>query len=432
MGWLKRLKAWHVALGVVALCGFGGWLTSWILTRNANAEVARATRRLRAIGIPTTPQDMVRNVPEADNAAPLYQQAMNIVRALNIKEPPFTKPRSTVIDYEVMASYVKSLDPVMGIVERASAKPDCYFNRNWSQGDQLLLPEFAELKRFAKAAAYTARLASRKGDWKTALHWDEVAFRIAKHADEPMLIGMLVRIAAESIALAELDKEIVDSGHKPEFRQAANALLNRIAPLPQTTLALRYETASLYITFEHMARPDYGQHTDDGMDIPSQLRFFVRLTPVRQAALGKVLNLYADTLERMHPDPADWNLGIKALGKIDHQIGSDQSVTGYIASAVTPVFGQAAYAVGRLQCQRDIARVALMLYDLKAKQGRFPEQLPASFPNDPLGKGPFVYRTAGDRFVLYGVGVNGKDDGGKPVGTSAYSDDIEFQVERPK
>lgn len=113
---------------------------------------------------------MVRNIPEADNAAPLYQQAMNIVRALNSEGTPvyqasIHRDRLSFL----MASYVKSLDSVMGIVERASAKPDCYFNRNWSQGDQLLLPEFAELKRFAKAAAYTARLASRKGDWKAAL-----------------------------------------------------------------------------------------------------------------------------------------------------------------------------------------------------------------------------------------------------------------------
>jgi hypothetical protein len=34
-------------------------------------------------------------------------------------------------------------------------------------------------------------------------------------------------------------------------------------------------------------------------------------------------------------------------------------------------------------------------------------------PDDPFGHGPFIYRCVEDRFLLYSVGRDGIDDGGK-------------------
>jgi hypothetical protein len=44
-------------------------------------------------------------------------------------------------------------------------------------------------------------------------------------------------------------------------------------------------------------------------------------------------------------------------------------------------------------------------------QDLIPGYLPA-IPQDPFARGPFHYRVEGDRFVLYGAGEDGKDDGG--------------------
>jgi hypothetical protein len=49
-----------------------------------------------------------------------------------------------------------------------------------------------------------------------------------------------------------------------------------------------------------------------------------------------------------------------------------------------------------------------------------PEYLP-SLPDDPYSERPFVYRAGTDDFVLYSVGFDGQDDGGKFADASAYN-----------
>jgi hypothetical protein len=74
-----------------------------------------------------------------------------------------------------------------------------------------------------------------------------------------------------------------------------------------------------------------------------------------------------------------------------------------------------------MQTQIDAAREAIALERFRLKHGAFPEKLeelvPEYLPMVPLDiytKKPLIYkRTEGGTFVLYGVGKNHVDDGGK-------------------
>jgi len=60
-------------------------------------------------------------------------------------------------------------------------------------------------------------------------------------------------------------------------------------------------------------------------------------------------------------------------------------------------------------------RTVLELFRLKDQTGEFPATLDAvtgDFKTDPYSGRPFVYRRAGDDFVLYSVGIDADDDGG--------------------
>jgi hypothetical protein len=68
----------------------------------------------------------------------------------------------------------------------------------------------------------------------------------------------------------------------------------------------------------------------------------------------------------------------------------------------------------------DCARLALAVLRCKARHGTLPEGLDAlvpefveAVPPDPFDGKPLRYRKAGDRFVVYAVGRDGKDDGGE-------------------
>lgn len=77
--------------------------------------------------------------------------------------------------------------------------------------------------------------------------------------------------------------------------------------------------------------------------------------------------------------------------------------------------------------ERSNARRRLLICDLaarlyRAEQGKLPERLEQltpgylqEMPIDPFSGRAFVYRYAGDTFVLYCIGADGNDDGGKPT-----------------
>ncbi|MBN2580539.1 MAG: hypothetical protein JXB10_16260 [Pirellulales bacterium] len=74
----------------------------------------------------------------------------------------------------------------------------------------------------------------------------------------------------------------------------------------------------------------------------------------------------------------------------------------------------------RGETQRQLTRLALALSAYKTEKGAYPDDLSAlaprylpDLPPDPCTGGPWHYRRQGEGFVLYSVGQNQKDDGGK-------------------
>ncbi len=75
--------------------------------------------------------------------------------------------------------------------------------------------------------------------------------------------------------------------------------------------------------------------------------------------------------------------------------------------------------LGRLS-SRQCTRFSLALAGYRAEHGAYPKELGAlapeyfsELPKDPFSGGEFIYRAEGTGYVLYSVGPNGKDDGGR-------------------
>jgi len=69
----------------------------------------------------------------------------------------------------------------------------------------------------------------------------------------------------------------------------------------------------------------------------------------------------------------------------------------------------------------DLTRIGLLIEDHHHRHGTYPERLSAlagdlggAVPLDPFFGNPYRYRPSEDGFLLYSVGANGTDDGGKP------------------
>ncbi len=424
----RNLKPWKVGLGIVVVLSIGGFAMVLLTTRRAKDDVARATARLHALGVPTTPQELARSVPHDQNAAPFYDKAAALQKSMGIKysELPTASP-----DRKKLSAYVQAMTPVTKIVLEASERPDCEFAHSWKFGSVFeTFPEHARLKEFVKLCSCQSQLAALKGDWKAALEWNAVGFRIARHCDERDQIGLLVRLACEAIALTSLDRQIVQFGDSAEFRQAAGRQLDRLGPLPTVYRGLFVDAACETVNYAAVTEGSLKDAVTASPEI-REVAVLGHIESVRLAALAKSLGFLADAIETMHDHPDDWRLAHQALADIESKRSLDHSLSGKIVELFASPPPAIAFAIGRLETLITLDRAALKLYEVKAQTGSFPRALPANLPVDPFSGKPFIYRLARNRFILYSVGPNGKDEGGKIVGESRTSDDIEMRVPRP-
>jgi len=82
--------------------------------------------------------------------------------------------------------------------------------------------------------------------------------------------------------------------------------------------------------------------------------------------------------------------------------------------------------------------LAFALAWYRCDQGRYPQDLGglvpkyvASVPDDIFSGKPLIYRLAQDGYLLYSVGVNGKDEGGLGYGDEPPGDDMAVRVPMP-
>jgi hypothetical protein len=101
-----------------------------------------------------------------------------------------------------------------------------------------------------------------------------------------------------------------------------------------------------------------------------------------------------------------------------------------------PALSAALGAEHRHQTSQTLLRVALALADYRDEHQRFPDDLGALTPKflekaplDPMWGEPFVYKKTDAGCILYGIGRNGADDGGRTLNDFDDADDIAIALQ---
>ncbi|MGZ4986858.1 MAG: type IV pilin protein, partial [Limisphaerales bacterium] len=111
---------------------------------------------------------------------------------------------------------------------------------------------------------------------------------------------------------------------------------------------------------------------------------------------------------------------MKARGPFDNVVHHH-----VVATMTLPSFDRIAQKTAVIQAQVNMARVACALERYRLANGLYPDDVAAlsprfiaAIPNDPIKGGELKYRRTGDAFLLYSIGWNATDDGGKTVMTT--------------
>ncbi len=193
-----------------------------------NKELALA----RAEGLPTTWQEFAATIKPAkpeENAAKYYQQ----LRSHRIKKT--TDPEKldaelnlsrTINAVAAMKSFLAKNSISLELADQATSLPRCWFDRDWSLGPAVLLPELADMKQLAKLVLYRADVAAAEGRVGDAINDANRARMIGSHAaEEGTLIDDLVGVSIHAYCLHHVALWRVAQPKVQQYRELSEELL---------------------------------------------------------------------------------------------------------------------------------------------------------------------------------------------------------------
>jgi len=315
-------------------------------------------------------------------------------------------------------------DPILSEIAEASRRPKCRFPIRYEENFQALLPHLSYMRSLARTYRLRAQAELAAGQGDAAVADVQTCLRLADSLDnDSLLISFLVRAAVFDIA---------------------------IQPVWEGLAAHRWSDAQLAILQSEFARADQFNACAKALHGERVLAFFAIRSWIdhpevcnafeSNALVMKLLPhavptgwLYQNLLgvERFYTDsflPAvGWEqrqVSPRSLKNVDDKISTMRMTPGNVlCKMLLPSITHITKKAAQSQVALDQAAVACALERYRLAQGELPMTLDAlvptfiaKVPHDVIDGQPLRYRrTAPDQFVLYSVGWNETDDGGKVV-----------------
>jgi hypothetical protein len=377
-------------------------------------------------------------------------------------------------DYPHIASWLKANEKPLAVVVEAARRPD-YFSpvvaRRDAKGQGLLigalLPAVQKCRELCTALAARAMLRTAEGKfadaWQDLLSCHRLGRLVARG---PTLIESLVGIAIDTIA-SRADVAYLATANLPA-RKVRECLrdLDALPPLP--VIADKIDIGERFIfldILQAVRRGGVGVLESMAGGAPPKLA-----DPKIQEAIGRLdwtpafrngnrwfdrvvaamrQKDHAEQQKEMRKIDLELRARKKELGEFS--IGRTFALLGdphkevateigdILICLLLPAFDKVQSAADRAeQVQRNL-RVAVALAAYHADEGRYPatleplapRYLPA-IPGDIFSGKALIYRPSENGYLLYSVGVNGKDEGGRWFDDTPPGDDPSVRIPLPE
>jgi hypothetical protein len=368
-------------------------------------------------------------VPDQSNAALLYQEAFEGM-VPHTKLSPVVQKKYELwfladttaaldVDDPDLVKFLAQQQSALALLRRASARPDCWFQRDYSRGLGTLVPELQSLRQGTNLLALEAHCLAAHGDLASALTNVAAIRRMARHTSgDPLLIGFLVSAAIEGRALQTLEqvltagtptaeqlaplKEVEPVGYRNVLRRSL--LMEQAFGLTLSVAAAEGDRSFLEALGE-----------SDGLDlglIAPVWRVFFLADEV--GAYREVMYRCQALLSNSYPDrPGAWD-------QLEHDIKAEP--LGILTRMLTPALTRTAAAATRTDASQRLIHLGVGIAEYRAVEGKYPARLADLFPrfvsylpNDPYTGEPFKLVATEEGVVVYSVGPNLQDDGGQKI-----------------
>lgn len=340
---------------------------------------------------------------------------------------------------DVLLAFSK-LDPALLQLREASARPYSRFPINYEDNALALLPHLSKLKSASQFLNLRASAELEAGQIENAAEDVVLNLRVANSLrGEPLLISHLVRIAMVSIALSPLWEGLDEQQWSDAQLQVFQGELRKFDFLESQQLAMRGERAFAKMVTD-MLRTNRSEFVgitvglSDMSSIKDYLKRTLEVAPYYMMPDGwfyqnhlTIGRLYETILSAVDPDSRRvYRSEIEKSGKAVEELFQGFRPYKMLASLLFPAVGKSVLKSSFQQTVIDLALLACALERHRLAHGTFPETLAElapefidKIPHDIMNGEPLKYRCTDDKkFILYSVGWNETDDGGKVALTS--------------
>lgn len=298
---------------------------------------------------------------------------------------------------------------------------------------QRLLPMLSHVRFAGRVLVASALLHNRESAFQAAADDLYAAARFSRYAgDEPFTIGVLVEVAGRNCVYSAERSMVASAAERGAVPAAYRAFFERDLPLPSTEFAATGEASAMRQILSEV----FGRSSDGALARLDVARFRDRMamslgkvgeTPRFEVTEGmkrdaeslgyeeavSIVTQGCDLLRLPESTPLE---EVAAKNERVERLYADHP----ILAVVTPSFLRAIELQRELRVNRDASVIATAIFAFRDDHRRWPRTLDealASFPVAPSDRAPyghdFVYRIVDDAPLLYAVGRNGIDDGGR-------------------
>lgn len=434
---MRRRSKWTLAgIGIVVVALIAAYATA--LARS-NAKLREVYAALEKDGRPMRAADMIPvKVPDEQNAAPLYLNAVSVLKAKLVRDRNMLNHLATLSeslfketdDPDKQAKYrqdvaeLKELigqdlvDKALSMVEQGTQRPACQFQHDYEHGTSFSVPAMKDLRELMRVIGAKAYLEAEAGQSQKAWARAVTLLRFADAArNEPgadnqlfhtgminyscwMIREMCGASLPDETTSNEIERLLVGMDDVTPLMHAIDAqrLLEgeRVFNLPDDEL------------FE-VLRKDAWTGQEKAPGLASRLVF--RFTTFRprfvadHAAYLQIMRMHIQLLQGPY------------ISRESPQYKEIERLIGF--NVVTNRLAPALWGMQWFHCRTAatirLTRAGLALLRYKQTHGTFPASLDAlglKDLTDPFIDQPLHYRVEGDGFVVYSVYEDLKDNGG--------------------
>lgn len=289
-----------------------------------------------------------------------------------------------------------------------------------------LLPHAQECRNLVTMLVYEAMRCNQKGDSKKALNSCRAALNAGRSiGDEPIFISQLVRTACVLLACQAIERTLAQGEPPSEDMGALQKLLEDEDAFPGLFIATRGERAAMHQVFAAVERGDVSLKDLEGgtgmrsgedmgdwlqntalsfwrMDTRADNALFLSLMTRRLKEAQRPMHEHSELDKQFEQD-------VRALPK-----------NAYITRVLLPAMSKISESFRRKHALLRCTIVALAAERYRRdkqvwadKSDQFCPQYFSTVPLDPFDGKPLRYRRLKDGVVIYSVGQDGVDNGGK-------------------